>query len=136
MFFYFGGDIILSSQDIINITLETKQSNKAKMLIDLLDEDEDYLFDVAQHFQDEQRYTVSLLSKVLDKISLEDLATMGFKEQYLNCILLVNRSSNNLDSYINKLIEEKNIPAIDIAIVILERNNINAGKLKEKRKEL
>ena len=134
--FYFGGDIILTNEDVINITLEGKQSAKAKMLIDLLYDDSSYLYDLAEHFQDEQRYTVALLSDVLSKISLRELATMGFREGYLNSLLILDRSNDDLDNYINKLIKEKDLTAIDIAIIILEKEDIDITKLIEERNNI
>lgn len=99
-------------------------------------EDNEFLYDLAQHFQDEQRYTISLLSDILSKVSLSDLATMGFRESYLKSLLILNRSNDDLDNYINKLIESKDTTAIDIAMVLLEKENIDINKLKEERNNL
>ena len=129
VFFYFGGDNIIRDEDIILISLEGKQSAKAEKLIDLLYKDNSFLYEIAHHFQDEQRYTVALLYDILNKISLEELATMGFRENYLNSIQLLNRS-------IDELIDSKDTTAMDIAIVLLKRDNKDVKRLEEERCKL
>ena len=94
--FYFGGDTILTDKDIINITLEGKQSKKAEMLVDLLYEDNSFLYEIARHFQDEHRYTIALLHDILNVVTIEELATMGFREPYLKSIdILKNKKDGN-----------------------------------------
>ena len=127
--FYFGGETILTEDDIIDITLEGKQSAKAEKLVDLLYEDNSFLYEIAHHFQDEQRYTVALLYDILNKISLEELATMGFREHYLNSIQLLNRS-------IDELIDSEDTTAMDIAIVLFKKNNKDVKRLEEERCKL
>lgn len=129
VFFYFGGDNIIRDEDIIIISLEGKQSAKAEKLVDLLYEDNNYLYDIAHHFQDEQRYTVSLLSDILNKVSLDKLATMGFRENYLKSIQLLNRS-------IDELIASKDTTAMDIAIIILKKENKDVKRLEDERNKL
>ena len=124
---------ILTDEDIIHITLEGKQSAKAEKLVNLLYEDNSFLYDIAHHFQDEQRYTVALLSDILNKMSIEELATMGFREHYLNSLSVLYRSDEDVNDYIKKLIEEKDITAIDIALVLLEKESIDTSLLREER---
>ncbi len=125
--------VILTDNDVINITLEGKQSKKAEMLIDLLYEDNDFLYEIARHFQDEQRYTVALLHDILTKVTLEQLATMGFREHYLRSIDVLNRSDLDISSYINKLIDNNDTTAIDIALLLLENEDVDKKILEEKR---
>ena len=132
-FFILEVIVILTDEDIIHISLEGKQSAKAEKLINLLYEDNNYLYDIAHHFQDEQRYTIALLSDILDKVSIEQLATMGFREPYLKSLYTLNRSNDDINSYINRLIEDKDPTAIDVALVILEDENIDTSLLEKER---
>ena len=133
--FLFRGDIILTEEDIIHITLEGKQSAKAEMLVERLYEDNNYLYELAHHFQDEQRYTVALLHDILNRISKEQLATMGFRESYINSLSILKKEEE-LEEYIDKLIEKKDTVAMDIAIKLLEKENNNIERLKEERCKL
>ena len=91
---------------------------------------------MAKHFQDEQRYTIALLSSILKKVSLSELATMGFREGYLKSVAIINRSNDDINGYIDRLINSNDASAIDIALVILESENVNTEKLKEKRNNI
>ena len=121
--FYFGGDSILPEEVLMDVTLEGKQSTKAKKLIDYLYEDSNYLYDVAENFQDEQKYTVSLLRDVLNKIDYSTLATLGFRESYLKSLVILFKDDISDKEYIERLIKSNDLVAIIIAAKIFELNN-------------
>ena len=128
--------VILTDDNIINITLEGKQSAKAEKLVNIMYDDNEFLYEIAHHFQDEQRYTIALLHDILNKISIEQLATMGFREHYLNSLAILHRSNDDLDSYVDKLIDNKDTTAMDIALVLLEKDNVDTTRLEESRNNL
>ncbi len=72
----------------------------------------------------------------MNKITLNELATMGFRENYLNSLAALNRSTDNVEDYINKLIESQDTTAIDIALVLLEKENIDLKRLEEERNNI
>ncbi len=107
----------------MEITLEGKQSAKAKKLVDYLYDDTSFLYDVASDFQDEQRYTLSLLHDVLNKIDYSTLATLGFRESYLKSLVILFKDDISDEDYLNKLIDSNDLVAIKIASKIFELNN-------------
>ena len=126
--------IILNDETLIAITLEGKQSAKAEKLIKYLYEDTSFLYDIAHSFQDEERYTLSLLHDILNKIDYNTLATLGFRESYLKSLVLLFKDDISQDDYIDRLIKEDDSVAIDIAHEILEKENINLKKIIEERR--
>ena len=119
--------IILNQDAIVMITLERKQSKKAELLISYLYKDTSFLYDIAHYFQDEQRYTLSLLHDVLNFIDYKTLATLGFRESYLKSLNILFKGNMSNSEYIKRLIAEDDQTAIDIASVI---QNLN---IKERR---
>ena len=109
----------------MEITLEGKQSAKAEKLVDYLYEDNKNLYELAHNFQDEQRYTLCLLSDILNKIDFSTLATLGFREHYLKSLAILFKDDITDEEYVNRLLEEDDLPAIFIAHKILESQNKN-----------
>ena len=107
----------------MDITLEGKQSAKAEKLIDYLYEDSKFLYNIAHSFQDEQRYTLSLLSDIFNKIDYNTLATLGFREAYLKSLTILFKDDISDKDYIDRLLEENDLPAILVAIKILRNQN-------------
>ena len=132
--FCFGGDIILTEEALMEITLEGKQSAKAEKLVNYLYEDSEFLYDVAHNFQDEQRYTLSLLHDILNKIDYNTLATLGFRESYLKSLVILFKDDISDEEYINRLLEEDDLTAILIASKILEnQKKLEYVKILEER---
>ncbi len=147
--------MILAEKFIQEIILEGKQSSKAERLIEKLYSEDiiKNLYSVANVFNDEERYTVSLLRNIyLDTdITFNDLAKFGFRESYLSCIELISMKKNqSFDQYIEAIISSNNIPVIDIKIAELRKlikkceNNCDLikkyqtvyDKIKQRRDEL
>lgn len=147
----------------MEITLEGKQSAKAEKLVNYLFEtitDKNgechlnYLYSVARNFQDEMRYSVGLLHDVIEdtKITAKDLAILGFRESYIEAIMLLTKKAfETYDEYIDRLILSDNTVALDIKLADITHNMneerlsglienekyINAKiKIEKRRKEL
>ncbi len=125
--------IILNEEALISITLEGKQSAKAEKLIDYLYKDTRFLYDIAHSFQDEERYTLSLLHDILNKIDYNTLATLGFRESYLKSLVILFKDDISKEEYIDRLIKENDSVAIDIAHELLEKDNIDLKKMIKER---
>lgn len=124
----------------MEITLEGKQSAKAEKLVNYVFKDifdkvgESYLnhlYSVAKNFQDEMRYSVGLLHDVIEdtKITMTDLAVLGFRESYIEAIVLLTKKDfETYNEYIERLISSDNTVALDIKLADLT-NNMNGERL-------
>ena len=134
--FYFGGDNILTEEMMMDVTLEGKQSTKAKKLVNYLYEDSNFLYDVAGNFQDEEKYTLGLLHDVLNKVDYNTLATLGFRESYLKSLVILFKDDISDEEYVKKLIDKNDLVAISIAAKIYkEKNQLEYVKMLERRIE-
>lgn len=142
---------IISEPFIMEVTLAGKQSSKAEKLVDYLFKNKskdgapylNYLYSIAHNFQDEMRYSVSLLQDILKetKITKNDLAVLGFREAYIEAIeLLTKNKFESYEDYIEHLICSSNMVAIDIKLIIINHNINKEEKMtticKEKQKLL
>lgn len=118
----------------MEITLEGKQSAKAEKLVNYLFETitdragESYLnhlYSVAKNFQDEMRYSVGLLHDIIEdtKITMSDLAILGFRESYIEAIMVLTKKDfETYDEYIKRLSSSDNTVALDIKLVDITHN--------------
>ncbi|MBQ9834274.1 MAG: hypothetical protein IJO33_03690 [Bacilli bacterium] len=126
-------DIIPESL-VMEITLEGKQSAKAEKLVNYLFEtitDKtgecylNHLHNVARNFQDEMRYSVGLLHDIIEdtKITMTDLAILGFRESYIEAIMLLTKKEfETYDEYIDRLISSDNTVVLDIKLADITHN--------------
>lgn len=126
---------LLSEDMIMEITLEGKQSAKAEKLVNILFKNitdkagESYLnhlYRVAQNFQDELRYTVSLLHDTIEDtaITMNDLAVLGFREEYLNVLdYLTRKEGQTYQEYIENILSSNNLAVLDIKLADLNDNS-------------
>ena len=133
---------IMPESLIMEITLEGKQSAKAEKLVDYLFKEIidkngesylDHLYSVARNFQDEMRYSIGLLHDVLEdtKITANDLAVLGFRESYIEAVILLTKLENeSYDEYIKRLILSNNSVALDIKLADLT-HNMNEERLSK-----
>lgn len=126
----------LDEYTINEIRLEAKQSKKAEKLVEILFKDIkdrfgnpylNHLYAVANCFNDEERYTVGLLHDTLEEvpnITYNDLVYLGFRESYLNNLLLLthNLDVDTYDEYIDKIISSSSIPVLDIKLADMKHN--------------
>lgn len=140
---------ILTENIIMEITLEGKQSAKAEKLVNVLFKNKkdkagenyiNHLYRVAQNFQDEMRYTVSLLHDTIEDtaITTKDLALLGFREEYLKILdYLTKKESQTYEEYINNILSSNNSVVLDIKLADLNDNSnpIRLSKLPIEEKE-
>lgn len=125
---------LLDEQTIMEITLEGKQSAKAEKLVNIIFENikdkagESYLnhlYSVAHNFQDEMRYTISLLHDIIEdtSVSINNLATLGFREEYLKVLDYITRKDGqSYEEYIDKILSSNNTVVLDIKLADLNNN--------------
>lgn len=131
---------ILNEDIIMEIILERKQSTKALLLIEKIFNNKfdkankpyiNHLKRVASNFQDEERYTISLLHDTLEDTSItyNDLLNLGFKEKYLDCLLLLTKTNNtSYEDYIDRIITSNDSSAMDVKLADL-KDNMNEDRL-------
>ena len=137
---------LLNEQLIMEITLEGKQSKKAERLIEVVFKDHvdknnhpyiEHLYNVANNFNDEERYTVGLLHDILEDtcVSFNDLAILGFRESCLNSVKLLTRDKDmSYKEYIDLIVSTNNTVALDIKLADL-KNNMDKDKLNQLDRE-
>lgn len=131
---------ILNEDIIMEIILERKQSTKALLLIEKIFNNKfdkankpyiNHLKRVASSFQDEERYTISLLHDTLEDTSItyNDLLNLGFKEKYLDCLVLLTKTNNtSYEDYIDRIITSNDSSAMDVKLADL-KDNMNEDRL-------